>query len=99
MSIRATSRRFWSHPAVQGEVAVFGAPDDKWGESPVAAVILNERVVSAEDLRDWLNARVEARFQKVKEVVILDDFPRSTAGKRSNASCASRTVGSREGRI
>lgn len=70
-----------THPAVR-EVAVFGVPDEKWGESPVAAVILNEAdVVSAEMLRDWLNARVEARFQQVKDVVILDEFPRSTAGK------------------
>jgi len=37
--------------------------------------------VTAEDLRDWINQRVEARYQRVHSVVIMDDFPRSTAGK------------------
>jgi acyl-CoA synthetase (AMP-forming)/AMP-acid ligase II len=69
------------HPAVR-EVAVFGAPDEKWGETPVASVILEEPgAVTAEELQDWTNARVEARYQKVREVVILEDFPRSVAGK------------------
>jgi acyl-CoA synthetase (AMP-forming)/AMP-acid ligase II len=69
------------HPAVR-EAAVFGIPSDRWGESPVAAVILRERgAVSADELRGWINARVEARYQQVQEVVVVDDFPRSAAGK------------------
>ncbi len=69
------------HPAVR-EVAVFGVPDDKWGETPVAAVILHQRGTIAEDeLRDWVNARVAARYQRVSRVMILEEFPRSAAGK------------------
>jgi acyl-CoA synthetase (AMP-forming)/AMP-acid ligase II len=69
------------HPAVR-EVAVFGIPHDKWGETPIAAVILREGArAGAEELRDWINERVSARFQRVSEVVILEDFPRSAAGK------------------
>ena len=69
------------HPAVR-EAAVFGVPSDRWGESPLAAVILRERdAVSADELRVWINARVEARYQQVQEVVVVDDFPRSAAGK------------------
>jgi len=69
------------HPAVR-EVAVFGVPNDKWGECPVAAVILvRPGEVEAEDLRQWTNARVAARYQQIHEVIIADDFPRSTAGK------------------
>ncbi len=69
------------HPAVR-EVAVFGVAHAKWGETPVAAVILRERgAVSAEDLRDWINARVDARYQRVHTVQILEDFPRNAAGK------------------
>ena len=69
------------HPAVR-EAAVFGVPNDKWGESPLAAVILREPgAVSADELRGWINARVEARYQQVQEVVVVDDFPRSAAGK------------------
>jgi acyl-CoA synthetase (AMP-forming)/AMP-acid ligase II len=69
------------HPAVR-EVAVFGVPHEKWGETPVAAVILRERnAVSAQELRDWINARVDARYQRVHAVEIMDDFPRNAAGK------------------
>jgi len=69
------------HPAVR-EVAVFGAPDEKWGETPVASVILIEPgAVTAEELQAWTNERVEARYQKLSDVVIMDDFPRSVAGK------------------
>ncbi len=69
------------HPAVR-EVAVFGIPDDKWGETPVAAVILHEHgKVTEEDLREWINARVGARYQCVNRVLIMREFPRSAAGK------------------
>ncbi len=69
------------HPAVR-EAAVFGVPDEKWGETPLAAVLLRQPgAVSAEDLRDWINERVGARYQRVSAVAILNDFPRSAAGK------------------
>jgi acyl-CoA synthetase (AMP-forming)/AMP-acid ligase II len=69
------------HPAVR-EVAVFGIPHDKWGETPIAAVVLRPGSAgSAEDLRDWINSRVAARYQRVDRVVIMDDFPRNAAGK------------------
>ena len=69
------------HPAVR-EVAVFGVPSEKWGECPVAAVILKTPgQVDAEELRAWINSRVAARYQQVHEVILSDDFPRSTAGK------------------
>jgi acyl-CoA synthetase (AMP-forming)/AMP-acid ligase II len=69
------------HPDVR-EVAVFGVPHDKWGETPVAALILRENAsVTAEALREWINERVGARYQRVSEVLIMKDFPRSAAGK------------------
>ncbi len=69
------------HPAVR-EVAVFGVPSDKWGETPLAAVILNEPdSLSAEELRDWINERVDAKNQRVSAVRIMEEFPRSSAGK------------------
>jgi acyl-CoA synthetase (AMP-forming)/AMP-acid ligase II len=37
--------------------------------------------VAAEELRDWINERVAARYQRVREVIILDAFPRNAAGK------------------
>ncbi len=69
------------HPAVR-EVAVFGVPHERWGETPVAAVILNERdAITAAALREWVNERVEARYQRLADVVLMEEFPRSAAGK------------------
>lgn len=69
------------HPAVR-EVAVFGAPNEKWGEAPVAAVVLRTPGgIEAGELRRWINERVSARYQQVQAVLLMDDLPRSTAGK------------------
>jgi acyl-CoA synthetase (AMP-forming)/AMP-acid ligase II len=69
------------HPAVR-EVAVFGVPSAKWGETPLAAVILHQPdTIGAEALCDWINERVDAKNQRISAVVIMADFPRSTAGK------------------
>jgi acyl-CoA synthetase (AMP-forming)/AMP-acid ligase II len=69
------------HPDVR-EVAVFGIPHDKWGETPVAAVVLRAGArCEADALRDWINARVAARYQRVDRVIVMDDFPRNAAGK------------------
>lgn len=64
------------------EVAVFGVESEKWGETPVAAVVLQAGAeIDADDLREWINSRVEARFQKISDVVIVNQMPRNVAGK------------------
>jgi len=69
------------HPAVQ-EVAVLGIPHDKWGETPLAAVTLLEPgSVTSEELKNWINNHVAAKFQRVHDVVITEEFPRNVAGK------------------
>ncbi len=69
------------HPAVR-EVAVFGVPHEKWGETPIAAVTLaSDSETSEGDLQTWVNERVGAKFQRVSGVVIMDEFPRNVAGK------------------
>jgi len=69
------------HPLVQ-EVAVFGVPNEKWGEAPLAAVVLRAgATIEASDLKGWINARVAARYQQVCDVVIKPEFPRNAAGK------------------
>lgn len=70
-----------SHPGVK-EAAVFGIPDDRWGEVPMATVILRAGgSISPDALKTWVNERVGARYQRLAAVVIVDDFPRSAAGK------------------
>ena len=64
------------------DVAVFGIGHDRWGETPVAAIVLQPgSKADGDSVRDWANERVSARFQKVSEVLVLDSFPRSVAGK------------------
>ena len=69
------------HPAVR-EVSVFGIPHEKWGETPLAAVVLHAGAsATAEELKEWINARVAARYQRVDRVAIMESFPRNAAGK------------------
>jgi len=69
------------HPAIL-EVAVFGIPHEKWGETPAAAVVLKQKdSAGADELRDWINARVAARYQRLDRVIVLEAFPRNAAGK------------------
>jgi long-chain acyl-CoA synthetase len=70
-----------AHPDVR-EVAVFGVPNETWGETPVAAVLPVRRGgLDPAQLTHWINDRVGAKFQRVRDVVVLDDFPRNTTGK------------------
>jgi acyl-CoA synthetase (AMP-forming)/AMP-acid ligase II len=69
------------HPAVQ-EAAVFGAADARWGEVPVAAVVLKKgATLGRDDLIAWTNAHVAAKFQRIVDVVFFEEFPRNVAGK------------------
>jgi acyl-CoA synthetase (AMP-forming)/AMP-acid ligase II len=69
-----------SHPAVQ-DGAVFGLPDDKWGERVCAVVQL--RVGQSADPAEII-AHVKAGIGSVKapkDLEIWDDLPRSKVGK------------------
>lgn len=64
------------------EVAVFGVESQKWGETPIAAVVLKAPgTVAAGELIEWINCRVAAGFQKVTDVLIIEQMPRNVAGK------------------
>lgn len=68
------------HPAV-AEVAVVGVPSEQWGETPVAFVVRRAGDATPGDaLRDWINARV-GKTQRIADVVLLDELPRSAIGK------------------
>jgi acyl-CoA synthetase (AMP-forming)/AMP-acid ligase II len=84
------------HPAVR-DASVFGVPDEKWGETPVAAVLLHKPgSVRPRELKEWINERVGAKFQRVTGVFILEDFPRNVAGKTLKRELRERYRSSRE---
>jgi acyl-CoA synthetase (AMP-forming)/AMP-acid ligase II len=68
------------HPGVK-DVAVFGVPHEDWGETPVAAIVLKDNNLSVEELKAWINGHIEARYQKVSFVIIVNELPRNVAGK------------------
>jgi long-chain acyl-CoA synthetase len=68
------------HPAVQDAI-VIGIPHPKWGETPMAMVILREGVsISEEDLLEWVNPKL-AKYQRISKMEFRDDFPRNALGK------------------
>jgi long-chain acyl-CoA synthetase len=68
------------HPAVQ-EVAVIGVPSERWGETPLALVVLKPGIeVTADALREYVNARL-GKAQRVSEVELRSDLPKNAIGK------------------
>jgi len=43
--------------------------------------LIEGRCVSADDMVAWTNKRVGAKFQRIKDVMFSDEFPRNVAGK------------------
>ena len=68
------------HAAIQ-EVAVVGIPDDKWGESPHAFVVLRSgAAVDAPTLREWVRSRL-AHFKCPSAYHFVDELPKTATGK------------------
>ncbi len=68
------------HPSV-AEAAVVGVSSVRWGETPVACVVLEAGAdADASDVAAWANARL-GKIQRISAVKILLSLPRSAAGK------------------
>ena len=63
------------------EVAVVGMPDERWGETPVAVVVLAKgTALTLPDLTDHCRARLGG-FKVPKRLIIRDSLPRNPSGK------------------
>ena len=71
-------------------VAVVGVPDDRWGEVPWAVVTLREGAeVDTEIVRAHLDGLL-ARYKLPKNVVVVEDLPRTASGKVRKADLRAR---------
>jgi len=69
-----------AHPAV-AEAAVIGVPDEKWGERPLATVVLKpDASVTAAELRHFLAGKVP-RWQLPERWSFITEVPKTSVGK------------------
>jgi fatty-acyl-CoA synthase len=69
-----------AHPQVT-EAAVIGVPDDRWGERPLAAIVLAAGgTATATELREFLAGRVP-RWQLPERWSFITEVPKTSVGK------------------
>jgi fatty-acyl-CoA synthase len=77
---REIEEYLFRHPKIQ-QAAVFGIPDERFGEAVVAWVSLIEgETADEEELRQYCNEQI-AYYKVPKHIVIVDEFPLTVTGK------------------
>jgi fatty-acyl-CoA synthase len=70
----------YMHPKVL-EAAVFGVPDEKWGEAVTAAVVIRENESATEQEIIQFCRQYQAGYKTPKSIVFLDELPKTGSGK------------------
>ncbi|MFT7286713.1 MAG: acyl-CoA synthetase (AMP-forming)/AMP-acid ligase II [Halieaceae bacterium] len=68
-----------THPQIE-DVAVIGAPSARWGETPLALVVLRDGALPMPVLLAWANARL-GKQQRLADCIALAELPRNPNGK------------------
>ena len=70
-----------SGPVRRSESAVIAVPDEKWGERPLAAVVLKEGAsATADELREFLAPRF-AKWWLPDRFEFVAEIPKTSVGK------------------
>ena len=70
----------YMHPKVL-EAAVFGVPDEKWGEAVTAAVVLKKGETATEAEIIEFCKKYQASYKAPKSIVFLEELPKTGSGK------------------
>jgi acyl-CoA synthetase (AMP-forming)/AMP-acid ligase II len=70
----------YMHPKIL-EAAVFGVPDEKWGEAVNAAIVLKAGETATQEEIISFCKEYQAAYKAPKAVVFLDELPKTGSGK------------------
>jgi len=62
------------------DCAVFGVPDDRWGEALVASVVSGDHALNAGEIIGYCESRL-ARYKRPKYVWFVEEIPKTPSGK------------------
>jgi fatty-acyl-CoA synthase len=94
----ALENELMGHEAVR-EAAVVAIPDERWGERPLACVVLADGgKVSGEDLREYLRLRV-AKWWLPERFMFVDALPKTSVGKFDKKALRARLADGTLGEI
>ncbi|WOJ92314.1 class I adenylate-forming enzyme family protein [Congregibacter variabilis] len=68
-----------THPAIE-DVAVIGASSERWGETPIALVVMRDEDTAMASLLEWANERL-GKQQRLADCIPIGELPRNPNGK------------------